>query len=210
MFRRLRKGPGARSWGSWAGRAGCCVLGHDHTVLPSRQSHPCDSLSSQETWHRSCEIKISRPAHSKLQVVESWESCHRCWGLGPSRWLRQWGWSLGQTERQEDVLQWQASCVFLRKESNVPRLSSGELAKSCFRVRHCRIHEDDCGFIAPKFVLEAAHCAQMFGYSQRVHSPSFRTVFRPFLRGHTLSNLGEGFLTLFSFVPYSTPPGNSN
>lgn len=34
------------------------------------------SLSSQETWRYSFEIKISHSTHSKWQVVASWDSCH--------------------------------------------------------------------------------------------------------------------------------------
>lgn len=89
--------------GSRAGRAGCCVLGHDHATLPSRQSHPCDSLSSQETWHDPCEIKISRSAHSRLQPAESWDSRRGFWVLGPSRWACQLQWSPGQTQHCKET-----------------------------------------------------------------------------------------------------------
>lgn len=49
--------------------AGRCVLGQDHATLPRQQFHPCASLSSQETWHYSCEIQISRSTHSRSQLA---------------------------------------------------------------------------------------------------------------------------------------------
>lgn len=75
-------------WAGVSGRKGRVLrAGHDQTMLLSQQSHPCDSLSSQETWHDSCEIKISRSTHSRLQLAESWDRRHGFLGLGPSRWL---------------------------------------------------------------------------------------------------------------------------
>lgn len=74
---------------------------------PSLESHPCNSLSSQETWHYSCEIKISHSTHSKLQLGE----IPGLLPLGCGRVGR--GRDLGRPSvvrtSQEDVLQWRAN-----------------------------------------------------------------------------------------------------
>lgn len=66
---------------SWE-RPRCSGLGVPGRVLragagphasPSQQLRPGDSLSSQEAWLYSCEIKISRSTHSRFQGIESWD-----------------------------------------------------------------------------------------------------------------------------------------
>lgn len=134
-----RKGPGALSWGSWAGS---CVLGQDHAMLPRQQFHPCASLSSQGTWHYSCEIKISRLTHSRSQLAGLGRRLTPGSGRGaghsghsreaPGR--RFASISFWEQSPQSREYLWQARCL-------VSVRGTGGWA--------------GCGFIAPVFVLEA-------------------------------------------------------
>lgn len=113
--------------------------------------------------------KNQHSTHSKLQLAESRDSCHRLLGLGwvygsHTRIRGRDRWSTTTRTLQADMSQWQTCRVFLGMESTGPRTS---LASGHHLVFMSGTDGELCSFIAPKFVLAAAIYTQMFQVEPR-------------------------------------------